>query len=775
MLFSADPQRPKNVPVLALRNATLFPGTIAPMAVGRAFSLNALEVAQKEHGILGVFTQFDPEVEEPSGADIHHIGVAAKILKTAEDRRGGKTVLLQGLHRIKIIRFSDMAPIVRVDVEYPDDYHDDDAEAHALLTQIKELAIDIIAKNPALPQEAKHFIQEMDKPGMLCDLVVSHLSMPIDEKIKVLQQLDVKERSRDVLRMLQTELSLLETKKKIDRQVKGEMDKSQRDYYLRKQMEAIRKELGEDESVEDEIADVRKKLDELQLSDEARKTVEKELKRLGKIPTSSPEYTVSKTYIDTLMELPWSKMSEDHLDINDAERILNEDHYGLQRVKKRILEYLSVRKLKPDVKGPILCLIGPPGVGKTSLGKSVARAMDREFVRMSLGGIHDEAEIRGHRRTYIGALPGRIIQGIKKAGTANPVFMLDELDKVGKDFRGDPSSALLEVLDPEQNDSFMDNYLAIPYDLSRVLFIGTANVADTIPPPLRDRMEIIEIPGYTQEEKVLIAKKHLIAEEMENHGLKTEMFSISDGALNEVIDKYTREAGVRGLKRNIAALCRAAAKRIASGEADKVRVNKNLVATYLGPQVFFPEVAERTAVPGVATGMAWTPTGGDILFIEATMMKGKGNLILTGQLGDVMKESAKAALSYLRSKAEDFGIDPDQFEQVDVHIHIPAGAIPKDGPSAGITLLSALASLFTGKCVNHDMAMTGEVTLRGLVLPVGGIKEKVLAARRAGIKVVMLPEKNKKDLDEIPEEIRKGLTLHFINHIDEALKHALVH
>ncbi len=775
MLFSADPQRPKNVPVLALRNATLFPGTIAPMAVGRAFSLNALEVAQKEHGILGVFTQFDPEVEEPTGADIHHIGVAAKILKTAEDRRGGKTVLLQGLHRIKIVRFSDMTPIVRVDVEYPEDYHDDDAEAHALLTQIKELAIDIIAKNPSLPQEAKHFIQEMDKPGMLCDLVVSHLSMPIDEKIKVLQQLDVKERSRDVLRMLQTELSLLETKKKIDRQVKGEMDKSQRDYYLRKQMEAIRKELGEDESVEDEIADVRKKLDELQLSDEARKTVEKELKRLGKIPTSSPEYTVSKTYIDTLMELPWNKMSEDHLDINDAERILNEDHYGLQRVKKRILEYLSVRKLKPDVKGPILCLIGPPGVGKTSLGKSVARAMDREFVRMSLGGIHDEAEIRGHRRTYIGALPGRIIQGIKKAGTANPVFMLDELDKVGKDFRGDPSSALLEVLDPEQNDSFMDNYLAIPYDLSRVLFIGTANVADTIPPPLRDRMEIIEIPGYTQEEKVLIAKKHLIAEEMENHGLKPEMFSISDGALNEVIDKYTREAGVRGLKRNIAALCRGAAKRIASGEAEKVRVNKNLVATYLGPQVFFPEVAERTAVPGVATGMAWTPTGGDILFIEATMMKGKGNLILTGQLGDVMKESAKAALSYLRSKAEDFGIDPDQFEQVDVHIHIPAGAIPKDGPSAGITLLSALASLFTGKCVNHDMAMTGEVTLRGQILPVGGIKEKVLAARRAGIKVVMLPEKNKKDLDEIPEEIRKGLTLHFINHIDEALKHALVH
>ena len=773
MLFTNDYEKPAQIPVLALRNATLFPGTIAPMAVGRTFSLNALAIAENESNILGVFTQFDPEVEEPTGADIHHVGVAAKILKTANDRRGGKTVLLQGLHRVRILRFASLSPTMEVEVEYPEDIEEDDAELAGMFNKIKDMAVTVIKKNPSLPQEAQHFIDEIDKAGMLCDLVVSHLTAPIEDKLEVLETLDVKVRARLVLRLLKTELQMLDTKKRIDKQVKGEMDKSQRDYYLRKQMEAIRRELGEDDSVEDEIAELKKRMEQVKLSEEAHKTVEKEIKRLGKIPPSSPEYTVSKTYIDTILELPWASYSEDHLDINDAEKILDEDHYGLEKVKKRILEYLSVRKLKPDVKGPILCLIGPPGVGKTSLGKSVARAMDRKFVRMSLGGIHDEAEIRGHRRTYIGALPGRIIQGIKKAGTGNPVFMLDELDKVGKDFRGDPSSALLEVLDPEQNDSFNDNYLGIPYDLSRVLFIGTANIVDTIPPPLRDRMEIIEIPGYTQEEKLLIAKKHLIGEETENHGLDDKVFSISDGALNEVIDKYTREAGVRNLKRNIAALCRGAAKRIASDNAKKVSINKKMVPTMLGAQKFFPEVAERTAVPGVATGMAWTPTGGDILFIEATMMKGKGNLILTGHLGDVMKESAKAALSYLRSKAEDFGIDPEQFENVDVHIHIPAGAIPKDGPSAGITLLSALASLFTGKCVNHDLAMTGEVTLRGQILPVGGIKEKVLAARRAGIKTVILPEKNRKDLDEIPEEIRKGLTLHFIANIDDALKYAL--
>ncbi|NLH48926.1 MAG: endopeptidase La [Myxococcales bacterium] len=773
MLFSPEETKPANLPVLPLRNATLFPGTIAPMAVGRSFSLKALEAADHELGLLGVFTQFDPEVEEPTGADIHHMGVASKILKMADDRRGGKTVLLQGLYRVRVVRFTDLTPTMRVDLEYPEDIEEADAEMAALFTKIKEMATEVITKNPALPQESKHFIEEMDRPGMLCDLVASHLSISVEDKITILETLDVKIRARRIAQMLSAELQMLETKRRIDQQVRGEMDKSQRDYYLRKQMEAIRRELGEEDSSEDEIDELRKKLKEANLPEEAFKTAEKEVKRLAHIPSSSPEYTVSKTYLDTILELPWSKFSEDHLDIKEAEKILNEDHYGLERVKRRILEYLAVRKLKPDVKGPILCLIGPPGVGKTSLGKSVARAMDRQFVRMSLGGIHDEAEIRGHRRTYIGALPGRIIQGIKKAGTANPVFMLDELDKVGKDFRGDPSSALLEVLDPEQNDTFVDNYLAIPYDLSRVLFIGTANVHDTIPGPLRDRMEVIDIPGYTQEEKKLIAKRHLIAEEMENHGLKPDSFKITDSALDVVIDKYTREAGVRNLKRNIAALCRGAAKRLASGEVKKVTIDKRAVAAFLGAEKFFPEVAEATKVPGVATGMAWTPTGGDILFIETTMMKGKGNLILTGQLGEVMQESAKAAMSYLRSRSEEFGIDPKKFEEVDVHIHIPAGAIPKDGPSAGITLLAALASLFTGKRVNNDLAMTGEVTLRGQILPVGGIKEKVLAARRAGIKQVLLPEKNRRDIEEIPEDIRKGLTLHFIGNVADALKYAL--
>ena len=774
MSQSSDPAKPTILAVLPLRNAALFPGTIAPMAVGRQFSLKALEVAEAEDGVIGVFTQFDPEVEEPTGADLHHIGVAAKILRTANDRRGGKTVLLQGQHRVRIVRFVDVKPTMQVEVDYPEDIDVDDAERTALFAKIKELATEAIQKNPSLPQEARQFIEEVESLGMLCDLIASHLSISIEDKITILETLDVKARAHRVVQLLNAEMEMLSTKKRIDQQVKSEMDKSQRDYYLRKQMDAIRKELGEDESTEDEVAEMRKKAEKTKLSEEARKTVDKEIKRLVKIPSSSPEYTVAKTYIDSILELPWSEYSEDHLEINEAEKILNEDHYGLERVKRRILEYLSVRKLKPDVKSPILCLIGPPGVGKTSLGKSVARAMGRQFVRMSLGGIHDEAEIRGHRRTYIGALPGRIIQGVKKAGTSNPVFMLDELDKIGKDFRGDPSSALLEVLDPEQNDTFNDNYLAMPYDLSRVLFIGTANIVDTIPLPLLDRMEIIEIPGYTQEEKVLIARRHLIEEETQNNGLSKETFDISDGALNEVIDKYTREAGVRNLKRNLAALCRGVAKRIASNEAKRVVVNKKMVATILGSQRYFPEVAERTSVPGVATGMAWTPTGGDILFIESTMMKGKGNLTLTGQLGDVMKESARAALSYLRSKAEEFGINPDKFEEVDIHVHVPAGAIPKDGPSAGITLLASMASLFTGKCVHHDLAMTGEVTLRGQILPVGGIKEKVLAARRAGIKEVILPEKNRKDLDEIPEEIRKGLTLHFFGNMDEALRYALV-
>ena len=572
---------------------------------------------------------------------------------------------------------------------------------------------------------------------------------------------------------LSNEVEMIRLKKQIDSEVRGEMDKSQKEYFLRKQMEAIRRELGDSTDPSDEADEFRKRMEEAKLPEEAHKAAEKEIDKLSRIPPSSPEYTVSVNYLDWILDLPWSVSSEDHLEIQPAETILNEDHYGLEKVKKRILEFLAVRKLKADLKGPILCLIGPPGVGKTSLGRSVARAMGRKFVRMSLGGIHDEAEIRGHRRTYIGSMPGRIIQGLKKAGTNNPVFMLDELDKIGADFRGDPSSALLEVLDPEQNDSFSDNFLGINFDLSKVLFIGTANIYDTIPAPLRDRMEVIDIPGYTQEEKLIIAKDYLISEELENHGLTQDHLTFTDEGLNKIVEAYTREAGVRNLKRNIAAICRGAAKQVAAAESTGIVADNKVVREMLGPERFFPEVAERTSVPGVATGMAWTPTGGDILFIEATMMPGKGNLILTGKLGDVMKESAKAALSYIRSNSDQFNIDSDIFEKYDIHVHVPAGAIPKDGPSAGITLLSALASLLTGRRVSGEMAMTGEVTLRGQILPVGGIKEKILAAKRAGIKEILLPEKNRKDLEDIPEKIIKDLDLRFISQIDEALELAL--
>ena len=773
MLFSGSFKKPESLAVLPLKNAVLFPGSIAPMAVGRPFSLKAVEAAQQGDSLMAVFTQYDPEVENPTGADLYHVGTLAKILKVVDERRGGKTVLLQGLTRLKIKRFTQMSPYVIVEVDYPEDVLHDDIELMALASKLKELAGQVITNSPGIPSEARQFVEEMDDVGSLADLVAANMNLPQDQKMAILTILDVKERAKRVIEHLANELELLRLKKQIDSEVKGEMDRSQREYYLRKQMEAIRKELGEGGDPADDADDLRRRIREANLPEEVGKTADKEVDKLQRIPPSSPEYTVSTNYLDWILDLPWSKSSKEDLDIKDAERILDEDHYGLEKVKKRILEFLAVRKLKKDMKGPILCLIGPPGVGKTSLGRSVARAMGREFVRMSLGGIHDEAEIRGHRRTYIGSMPGRIIQGLKKAGVNNPVYMLDELDKIGSDFRGDPSSALLEVLDPEQNDSFQDNYLNLPFDLSQVMFIGTANVADTIPRPLWDRMEVIEVPGYTQEEKLVIAKNYLIKEELDNHGLTEEQLSITDDGLEKIVDAYTREAGVRSLKRNIAAICRGAARIIASGDAESISADAKTIREMLGPERFFPEVAERTSVPGVATGMAWTPTGGDILFIEATMMKGKGGLMLTGQLGEVMKESARAALSYIRSKAEKFHIDPEIFDNYDIHIHIPAGAIPKDGPSAGITLLSALASLLTGRKVSSEMAMTGEVTLRGQILPVGGIKEKILAAKRAGIKEVLLPEKNKKDLEEIPAKIIEGLHLQFISKIDDALELAL--
>jgi ATP-dependent Lon protease len=773
MLFSSSFNKPDVVAVLPLKNAVLFPGSIAPMAVGRSFSLEAVAEAQKGEQLLGVFTQYDPETENPTGSDLHNMGTIAKILKVVDERRGGKTVLLQGLTRVQIRNFEQLSPFMKVGVEYPDELKPLEAEESALGQKLKETAAKVISESPGIPSEARQFVEEMDEVGSLSDLIAANMNLTQEQKMEILATLDVKSRAKKVITHLHHEMEMIKLKKQIDTEVRGEMDKSQKEFYLRKQMEAIRRELGEGSDPSNDVDDFRKRMEEAKLPEEALKAAEKEIEKLTRIPPSSPEYTVSVNYLEWILDLPWSVSSEDHLEIEPAAKILDEDHYGLEKVKKRILEFLAVRKLKKDMKGPILCLIGPPGVGKTSLGKSVARAMGREFVRMSLGGIHDEAEIRGHRRTYIGSMPGRIIQGLKKAGTNNPVFMLDELDKIGADFRGDPSSALLEVLDPEQNDSFADNYMGIPFDLSTVNFIGTANIYDTIPPPLRDRMEIIDIPGYTQEEKLIIAKNYLVKEELENHGLNTDYLEFTDDGLNKIIDSYTREAGVRNLKRNIAAICRGTAKIIAAEEAKKVLADEKVVREMLGPERFFPEVADRTSVPGVATGMAWTPTGGDILFIEATMMKGKGGLILTGKLGDVMKESAKAALSYVRSKADQFDIDPEIFEKYDIHIHVPAGAIPKDGPSAGITLASALTSLLTGRRVSGEMAMTGEVTLRGLILPVGGIKEKILAAKRAGIKEILLPEKNKKDLEEIPAKIIEGIDLRFISQIDEALEMAL--
>ncbi len=766
--------KPTDVPVLALRNAVLFPNAIAPMAVGRPFSLSAVEAALAEDEVIGIFTQKNPKAEIPRGKDLHSFGVLAKILKVMEEKNARtKTVLLQGLVRIKIAGVKTLSPHLRLTVEYPEDVVQEDSETEALARKTRELALQAIELSPNLPSEAKHFIEEIQAVGPLCDLIAANMTVPIEEKVAILETLDIKARCRRVGRLLNDELEMLKVKKRIDEEIRGELSKNQKQFYLHKQMDAIRKELGEEDPAEADIQDFKKKIEEADLPEEAREVAEKELNRLRRIPPSSPEHSVSHTYLEWILDLPWSEETEDHIDLPQAENVLDEDSYGLEKVKKRILEYLAVRKLKPDMKGPILCLVGPPGVGKTSLGSSIARAMGRKFLRISLGGLHDEAEVRGHRRTYIGSMPGRILQGLKKVGVKNPVFVLDELEKVGADFRGDPSSALLEVLDPEENHTFSDNYLQIPFDLSHVLFIGTANRVDTIPPALRDRLEIIDIPGYTSQEKLIIAKDHIIAEELENHGLSAEQCRFADEALYLMVDRYTREAGVRELKRNIAAVCRSVARDIASEKTEGVVISEEKAREILGSERYFPEVAERTSIPGVATGMAWTPTGGDILFIEASMMKGKGELTLTGQLGDVMQESAKAALSYIRSKAEEFRIDPDLFGKIDIHIHVPGGAIPKDGPSAGITLLSALASLLTGRKVSPDVAMTGEVTLRGHVLQVGGIKEKILAAKRAGIKRILLPERNRKDLEEVPETLREGIEFHFINKMDEALEDAL--
>jgi ATP-dependent Lon protease len=690
--------------------------------------------------------------------------------KTQDNRA---QLLVQGLSRFKILEFMDSKPYLQAKVEMIPEVETKDTETEALVANIINLFTRIAELSPGLPPEIGVMAKSIQDPGTLADMISSTINSTPEEKQKILELIDINERLKEVTRMANHQLEILELGNKIQTQVKGDIDKSQREYYLRQQLKAIREELGEKDDSSVEVEDYRKKIAEKNLPEEAAKEAERELNRLSRMHPSSAEYTVASTYLDWLTALPWHDSTEDNLDIKKARKVLDEDHFGLEKAKKRIIEYLAVRKLKPDSKGPILCFAGPPGTGKTSLGNSIARALGRKFHRISLGGVRDEAEIRGHRRTYVGALPGRVIQGIRRAGSNNPVFMLDEIDKVGSDFRGDPSSALLEVLDPEQNFSFSDHYLDVPFDLSKVMFITTANVLDTIPPALRDRMEVINLLGYTEDDKIKIANRYLVPRQRKAHGLKAEQIIFSGGAIRHVITGYTREAGLRNLEREIASICRGVASKVAEGEIESATINLNNISRYLGPVKMQTETRTRVSTPGVAVGLAWTPNGGDILFIEATAMKGGKNLTLTGQLGDVMKESANAALSFIRSNAVSMGIAEDYFASHDIHIHIPAGAIPKDGPSAGVTMLTALTSLFTNKPIRKDLAMTGEITLRGQVLPVGGIKEKVLAAHRAGIKTIIMPKWNEKDLEEIPKKIQKDIQFHFVEKMMDVIRLAL--
>ncbi|MFK7927030.1 MAG: endopeptidase La [Myxococcota bacterium] len=764
-----------DVPVLAIRNTVIFPVLAFPINVGRPKSVRAVEEAlATEDKLLGILAQRDPKTEDPDENDLYEVGTIVKILKMVKVPGNKLNVIIQGLARVKVEKWTDSDGHLqaRMRTFQPDDVSGDDVGE--TMSNLRELAQKIIDLSPQIPAEASFLVRSIDEPGVLADIVASNLNIPSEEKQELLETFETRERMDKVIAVLNKELQVLELSNKIQTEVKGEMDKAQREYFLREQLKAIQKELGEVDERQEEFEELKRNIKKAKMPRDVEKIAFKELKRMSRMSPGAAEYTVARTYLDWLSELPWSHSSVDRLDVNEAQGILDADHYGLEKVKQRMLEFLAVRKLKADMKGPILCLVGPPGVGKTSLAKSVAKALGRKMVRMSLGGVRDEAEIRGHRKTYIGSMPGKVIKGIKKAGTNNPVFVLDEIDKLGSDYRGDPSSALLEVLDPEQNDTFQDHYLDVTFDLSNVLFIATANVPDTIPGPLRDRMEIIRVAGYTHQEKKKIAENYLIPEVLEEHGLTDEMMTFEDGAIDKIIESYTREAGVRSLKRELAASARWVAKEIASELREPpVKVDPELVEEIRGPIHFFKEVAERTSVPGVATGLAWTSVGGDILFIEATKMKGKGGLTLTGSLGDVMKESVSVARSYIRSMSGELGISDSAFEKLDLHVHVPSGAIPKDGPSAGVTMITAMTSLLTGLKVDPTVAMTGEITLRGAVLPVGGVKEKVLAAHRAGIKKVLLPEKCRKDLVEVPDEIKNDLEFVFVSRMEEVLNHTL--
>ena len=765
---------PEILPILPLRNSVFFPGGVLPLAVGRQKTIALIKDAVRDDQVIGVVTQRRAEEEDPGAADLHQMGTVARIVKLLKMGEDNYSLVVQGLARFRVLELLQEQPYLKARVEAIEDRQPvDEVEIEALAINLKKLAREVIELMPELPAAAIELVESITHPGHLADLIAANVDVPIEEKQAVLETVDLKARMKVVLELLNRKREVLKLSNKIDSQVKGEMSKTQREYYLRQQLKAIKEELGEMEGEEEELDELGERLKKAGLPADVEKVANKELARLKSIPTASSEYTVARTYLDWIADLPWSKASPDNLDLDNAASVLNRDHYDLEKIKKRILEYLAVRKLKNDMRGPILCFVGPPGVGKTSLGHSIAEALGRKFVRLSLGGVRDEAEIRGHRRTYVGALPGRIIQSIKKAGTNNPVMMLDEIDKLGADFRGDPSAALLEVLDPEQNFSFSDHYLDVAFDLSKIMFIATANQLDTIPGPLRDRMDIIELSGYTFEEKAHIARKHLIPKQVKEHGLGEANIELTDSALLNIITDYTREAGVRSLERRIADVARAVAVDVAKGSKVKRTIDLPDLEIILGPQKFYSEVSERTEVPGVATGMAWTPSGGDLLFIETSKSAGKGSLMLTGQLGDVMKESCQAAMSYLRGKSAQLGLPANFLEKLDIHIHFPAGGIPKDGPSAGVTIFTALTSLLTGIRVRGDTSMTGECTLRGLVLPVGGIKEKVLAAHRGGIKRIILPERNRKDLVDVPEQARKELEFIFATHMEEVLVAAL--
>ena len=770
---------PPDLPVLPLRDTVLFPNSFMPLAVAREASVRLIDEATSTGRMIGVFTQREAAVEEPLQDDLYPIGVATHIHKMFKLPDGSLRLIVQGLARVRLDRVVQTRPYLRAAVSAADELlrEEDHLEIDALQRNIKSNFQQVVSLSPLLSDDLQALAANITDPGKLADFIASSLTtIGTSVKQEVLETLDIRARMDSLNRILIKELEVLELGSKIQSQVQSEVGKNQREYFLREQLKAIQKELGEGDDQAKEIDELRDKIDAAGMPEAVKKEATRELDRLSKMPVAAAEYTVSRTYLDWLVALPWAKRTEDALDLLRTKEVLDADHSGLEKVKDRVIEYLAVRKLNPDVKGPILCFLGPPGVGKTSLAKSIANSLGRKFVRVSLGGMRDEAEIRGHRRTYIGALPGQVIQGLRRAESKNPVFILDEIDKLGSDFRGDPASALLEVLDPEQNNTFRDHYLDVPFDLSEVLFLTTANVMDPIPPALRDRMEVLELAGYTEEEKLKIAVEHLITKQIGNHGLTGEQVTFTEPAIRALIRGYTREAGVRNLEREIGALCRKVARRRAEGDETPVVITLDVVVGMLGAPTFLDEeIEDRTKDPGVAVGLAWTPAGGEVLFIEASRMQGGGSLTLTGSLGDVMKESARTALSWFRANAPRYSVDPAFYKDAEIHLHVPSGAIPKDGPSAGVTMVTALASELTGRRARGDLAMTGEITLSGRVLPVGGIKEKVLAARRHGITEVILPRQNEKNIKEdLTEDLRRELTIHYVAHIEEVLAIALM-